>query len=94
MTFTIRKRPKRREPTEEEKIWLNATHKELRRYRYFYYERSETLISDYDYDMLEKKYIKLSDELIFDQTRRIDNFVGFSFRIPMILINEKIDEIR
>lgn len=38
---------------------LNNIHKKLRRARYFYYELSEySGFTDYEYDMLEKRYIE------------------------------------
>jgi len=67
---------------------LNEIHKLLRKYRYFYYEMSETLISDYEYDKLERTYTTLCDRLGITSKDKITNFVGFSFRIPFILIKE------
>ena len=68
-------------------MWeLNNLHRKLRKYRYFYYEKHDNLISDYKYDMLENHYDKLADYYNLDVNKRITNFVGFSIEIPMNII--------
>ena len=72
---------------------LNTIHKNLRKYRYFYYECDDVIsmdkytISDYDYDILEKRYSVLCDELKVSQEKRITNFIGFDLGIPMSLLS-------
>jgi len=72
---------------------LDVIHKNLRKYRYFYYECKDILlvdisiISDYEYDILEKKYEKLCDELQVVKEKRITNFIGFDIGIPMSLLS-------
>lgn len=66
-------------------VYLQKIHKLLRRYRYFYYEMDESLVTDYQYDMLEIEYTKLCDEHNIKQEGRITNFVGFDIKIPMRL---------
>lgn len=67
----------------ELKDYCIKLHKELRKYRYFYYELHQSLITDYDYDILEKKYDSLCDNLKIPHQFRVSNFVGFSINIPM-----------
>lgn len=67
---------------------VNKIHKLLRKYRYFYYEMSETLVSDYEYDKLERAYSVMCDRLGITSKDKITNFVGFSFRIPFILVKD------
>jgi NAD-dependent DNA ligase len=70
---------------------LNNIHRDLRRYRYFYYECENILevdkntIPDYEYDMLEKEYDKYCNELKIPLEMRVSNFVGFDIGIPMNL---------
>lgn len=66
---------------------LDIIHKDLRRYRWFYYEAEEpqSLISDYEYDMLEKLYEKECDKLGIVTEKRITNYIGFDIAIPMSL---------
>lgn len=66
---------------------LQNMHKDLRRYKYWYYELHNSQISDYDFDMLEKKYDKLCDDLGIHLRLRVSEHVGFSFRIPMDIRN-------
>lgn len=68
-------------------------HRRLRKYRFFYYERDESLVSDYEYDMLEKKYAEECDRFGIHKRYRVDNFVGFNIRIPMNIYYEKVDDI-
>ena len=37
--------------------------KELLKHKYLYYVKSAPIISDYDYDMMERKYTKMAKEL-------------------------------
>ena len=39
-------------------------------------------MSDFDYDVLEKKYDKICDAYDAPRERRVTNFVGFSRVIP------------
>lgn len=68
---------------------INKIHKLLRKYRYFYYEMSETLVSDYEYDKLERTYSTMCDRMGINSPDMITKFVGFSFRIPFILVKPK-----
>lgn len=67
---------------------LNVKHKLLRKYRYHYYELDVSLVGDYEYDMLEKEYTEGCDRLGIAKINRIDNYVGFTWRIPMSLLNK------
>ena len=62
---------------------LDKLHRELRRYKYFYYEKHESLISDYDFDHLENKYNIACDRHGINKNQRLDSFVGFSIIMPM-----------
>ena len=42
-------------------------------------------MSDYEFDMLEKEYIKLCNEFSIEEEKRVTNFVGFGIMIPMTL---------
>ena len=64
---------------------LQELHSTLRRAKYFYYEKSESTMSDYEFDMLEKEYNKLCDKFSIEEEKRVTNFVGFSVMIPMRL---------
>ena len=68
-------------------IELDKLHKDLRKYKFFYYERSESLISDYDFDMMEKKYTEGCDRLGIKAEYRLDSYVGFSIYMPMSLLS-------
>lgn len=71
-------------------MWeLNNLHRKLRKYRYFYYIKHESLISDYKYDMLEKHYYRLANYYNLDEGKRITNFIGFDRFIPMNIIYNK-----
>ena len=71
---------------------LNKIHRDLRKHRFLYYERDESVISDYDYDMLEKKYIEWCERLGVKPEMRINSFVGFSYKIPMNLFYDENKE--
>lgn len=77
---------------------LNIIHRDLRKYRYFYYECEDILkidtntISDYDYDMLEIKYTKYCNELEIPHNLRITNYVGFDIGIPMNLYYKDLSQ--
>ena len=70
---------------------LNIIHKNLRKYRYFYYECEDILlidnntITDINYDLLERQYNKYCDELEIPLEQRVSNYVGFDIGIPMNL---------
>ena len=66
---------------------LQEMHAKLRKCKYWYYELHNSLISDYEFDMLEKKYDRLCDDLGIHLKLRVSESVGFSFRIPMDLRN-------
>lgn len=65
--------------------YLNNLHRKLRKYRYFYYIKHESLISDFMYDMLEKRYLTGCNKFNIPEKERITNFVGFNIGIPMNL---------
>ena len=62
---------------------LQELHKLLRRAKYFYYEQNESIMSDYEFDTLEKEYDILCNEFNISEKIRVSNFVGFSIMIPM-----------
>ena len=64
---------------------VQEIHKLLRKAKYFYYEKHECIMPDYEFDMLEVEYNKLCDENNIAQEQRVTNFVGFSIMIPMRL---------
>ncbi len=66
---------------------VDVIHKQLRKCRYFYYELHESLMSDYDYDMLEKQYTEVCDRLGLNPIYRVDGYVGSSDRIPRSLLS-------
>lgn len=68
---------------------LKEAHIKLRSYRYWYYEKSKSLITDYEYDMLEKEYEQGCDKLNIPTEDRVTNFVGFDIRIPMNISPKK-----
>ncbi len=71
--------------SEKDKHNLNKIHKLLRKARYHYYEMHESIMSDYDYDMLEKEYDEICDKMSIEHHKRVTNFVGFNIKIPMAL---------
>jgi len=68
---------------------LQEVHKQLSKAKYFYYEKSESIMTDYEYDMLEKQYIKFCDVYKVPSERRVTEFVGFSLYIPRQLFPQK-----
>lgn len=73
---------------------LNRIHQLLRRAKYFYYEyvneatgESVSIMSDYEFDIMEKEYDVLCDRFGIKQEYRVTNFVGWDFRIPMSLFS-------
>ena len=44
-------------------------------------------MSDYDFDILEKEYNDLAEEIGIDKELQVSEFVGFSLNIPMNLNN-------
>ncbi len=71
---------------------LNEMHRLLRKARYFYYELSQTIMSDYDYDILEKEYDRQADLHKVSHIIRISNFVGFNIKMPMNLFYNENNE--
>ena len=65
---------------------LNKIHRLLRRYKYFYYEKNISLVSDYYYDIIEEQYEKTCTSYNIIKCNRVSNFVGFSILIPMNII--------
>lgn len=68
---------------------LDNIHKDLRKYKYFYYEKDESLISDYDFDMLETLYKKWCAFYNIPKEYTLNNYVGFSLGMPMSLLSFK-----
>lgn len=72
---------------------LQTMHANLRKYRYFYYECNDiikvdgNIISDYEYDILEKRYDVLCNELGIIKELRMSERVGWDVMIPMDLNN-------
>lgn len=56
---------------------LQEMHAQLARAKYFYYEKHESIMSDYEFDMMEKEYSDLADVLGIDKKHRITEVVGF-----------------
>lgn len=77
----------KKEYKEEDLNDAQITHADLRKYRYWYYNLHNSSISDYDYDMLEKKYDRLCDYLGVDLRLRVSEHVGWDDLIPMNLNN-------
>jgi NAD-dependent DNA ligase len=65
---------------------LNKLHGILRRYKYFYYEKNISLVSDYEYDIIEKEYDSMCLLYNIPGKNRVSNFVGFNIKIPMNII--------
>lgn len=68
---------------------LQEIHKQLSKAKYFYYEKSESIMTDYEYDMLEKSYDKGCNFYDVPNERRVTEFVGFSLYIPKQLFPQK-----
>ena len=64
---------------------LQELHKLLLRAKYQYYEKSISIMTDYEFDMLEKEYDKCCEIYNAPIKRRLSNFVGFSYDIPLTL---------
>ena len=61
---------------------LQDLHKKLSKAKYFYYEKSESIMTDYEFDKLEKDYDKYCEIYNAPIERRLSSFVGFSHNIP------------
>jgi len=61
---------------------LNRLHNRLRKYRYFYYELNSPLISDAQYDSIQRGYGRICDKLKIPKEVRVTNFTGFDLEIP------------
>ncbi len=70
------------------KMDLQNIHKTLSKARYMYYEQHTSIMSDYEYDMLEKKYDKFCDVYEVPMNKRVTNFVGFDIGILRIIFDE------
>ena len=68
---------------------IQELHKKLSKARYFYYEKSELIMTDYEYDILEKDYDLQCEIYKVPIERRLSNFVGFSIAIPRQLFPQK-----
>jgi NAD-dependent DNA ligase len=67
---------------------LQEMHAQLRRAKFFYYEKHESIMIDCEFDMLEKKYTKLAEDVgILDKHNMATEFVGFDAISPMNLNN-------
>lgn len=76
--------------------------KELLKHKYLYYVKSAPIISDYDYDMLEDKSLKLARKLGFradkwegpeeNEAEHVHWMVDFNFSHP--LANQIISECK
>lgn len=80
----------------DDHIRVNELHKLIRKAKYFYYvgveEGHQPIMSDYEFDMVEKEYEELCFRLGVPQEKMASEFVGFSIGIPMRLFytNEDI----
>jgi hypothetical protein len=74
----------------KDKVRLQTMHSLLRKARYFYYEGDglSEVMTDYEYDMMEKEYDILAKKLKTEENRRITNFVGFDIGIPMNIFEQ------
>ncbi len=43
---------------------LQELHAKLRKAKYFYYEKHESIMSDYEFDMMESEYKKLAEVVV------------------------------
>ena len=59
---------------------LQELHSLLLKAKYFYYEKHESIMSDFEFDMLEKEYTKLVEEFCIDDNHSLVNTVGFTLR--------------
>jgi NAD-dependent DNA ligase len=66
---------------------LKELHSQLRRAKYFYFELSHSIITDYEYDTLEKEYEMLCEKFKIIKKHRISEIVGWSVMIPMDILN-------
>lgn len=65
---------------------LQEMHSQLRKAKFFYYELHDSLMTDYEFDMLEKEYVKLAGLIgILDKHNMATEFVGFDAVSPMNL---------
>ena len=64
---------------------LQETHKLIGRAKYFYYEKSESIMTDQEFDKLEKEYDKYCEVYNAPKERRWSDVVGFSWNIPLTL---------
>ena len=64
---------------------LQELHKKLTKARYDYYEKSESNMTDFEYDMMEKEYNKYCEIYNAPKERMVSSFVGFSWDIPLTL---------
>lgn len=69
---------------------LQELHKLIGKAKYFYYEydnneKDVQIMSDYEFDMLEKKYDKYCEILNAPKERRWSDVVGFSWDVPLTL---------
>lgn len=79
---------------DELKKELNCLHRLLRKAKYFYYERDNEkedimIMSDYEFDMKEKRYDELCNQFNIPMEMRVSEQVGWS---PTILMNLFYDE--
>ena len=68
---------------------LQETHKLIGRAKYFYYEKSESIMTDQDFDKLEKEYDKYCEVYNAPNERRWSDVVGFSWDVPLTLFPQK-----
>lgn len=57
--------------------------RELLEHKYRYYVLFNTTISDYDYDMLERKWFQMGEDLGINMDTYLEHWVGFSENHPM-----------
>lgn len=83
-------------------IEFGLLQKDLLKHKYLYYVKSAPIISDYDYDMLERKSFKMAQKLGFradqwegpadDEKLHVHWMVDFDETHP--LASEVIDEVK
>lgn len=70
---------------------INILHQQLRKAKYFYYECEDinkmSIMTDYEFDILEKEYDKLCEDFKVPEKYRLSSYVGFDIAMPMSLYN-------
>lgn len=76
-------------PQKMTKEELQEAHKLIGRAKYHYYEKHTSIMSDYEFDKLERKYNKYCEIHNAPKERRWSEIVGFSWDVPLVLFSPK-----